>query len=50
MRLRMLKRLLNPPEVCVGRGSVDRVGCLEPARVLVVTGGSARRSGTLEDG
>jgi alcohol dehydrogenase class IV len=48
MKLRMLKRVLCPPEVCVGRGSVERLGCLDPARVLVVAGGSARPSGTLE--
>jgi len=47
MKLRMLKRVLNPPEVCLGKGSIERVGCLEPARVLVVTGGSARRSGVV---
>jgi alcohol dehydrogenase len=48
MKLRMLKRVLNPPEVCLGKGSVERVGCLDPARVLVVTGGSARRSGVVD--
>jgi alcohol dehydrogenase class IV len=48
MRLRMLKRILCPPEVCVGKGSVERLGCLEPARVLVVASGSTRRSGALE--
>jgi alcohol dehydrogenase class IV len=48
MKLRMLKRMLCPPEVCVGRGSIERLGCLEPARVLVVSGRSARRSGALE--
>jgi alcohol dehydrogenase len=48
MRMQMLKRLLCPPEVCVGKGSVERLYCLEPARVLVVTGGSARRNGALD--
>jgi alcohol dehydrogenase len=48
MRLRMLKRVLCPSEVCVGAGSVERLGCLEPARVLVLTAGSARRNGTLD--
>ena len=48
MRLQMLKRVLCPPEVCVGKGSVERLACLEPARVLVVTGGSARRNGAIE--
>jgi len=47
MKLR-LKRLLCPPEVCVGSGSVERLGCLEPARVLVVTGSSAGRTRILE--
>jgi alcohol dehydrogenase class IV len=48
MKLRLLKRMLCPPEVCVGQGSVQRLQCLEPARVLVVAGGSARQSGALE--
>lgn len=48
MRLQMLKRVLFPPEVCTGKGSVERLACLEPARVLVVTGSSGRRSGALE--
>jgi alcohol dehydrogenase class IV len=48
MKLRMLKRVLSPPEVCVGRGSVDRLSCLDPARVLVVAGESARPTGALE--
>lgn len=48
MRLQMLKRALFPPEVCTGKGSVERLGCLEPARVLVVTGGSGKRSGALD--
>jgi alcohol dehydrogenase len=48
MRLRMLKRVLFPAEVCVGKNSIDRLGCLEPARVLVVTSGGARSSGAAE--
>jgi len=48
MRLGMLKRTLLPPEVCVGKGSLGRLGCLDPARVLLVTGASARRTGALE--
>jgi alcohol dehydrogenase len=44
----MLKRVICPPEICVGKGSIERLGCLEPARLLVVTGSSARRSGTVE--
>jgi alcohol dehydrogenase len=48
MKLRMLKRVFCPPEVCVGKGSIERLGCLEPARVLVVTSGSVRRNGTIE--
>ena len=48
MKLQMLKRVLCPPEVCVGKNSVERLGCLEPARVLVITSGSARRNGSLE--
>lgn len=48
MRLRMLKRVLCPPEVCVGKGSVERLACLDPERILVVTGSSARRNGVLE--
>jgi alcohol dehydrogenase len=48
MKLRMLKRVFCPSEVCVGKGSIDRLGCLPPARVLVVAGGSARRSGATE--
>jgi alcohol dehydrogenase len=48
MKLRMLKRVMTPPEVCVGKGSVERVGCLEPARVLVVASGSAQRSGAVD--
>jgi alcohol dehydrogenase class IV len=48
MRLNMLKRALFPPEVCMGKGSVERLACLDQARVLVVTGGSARCSGALE--
>lgn len=48
MRLRMLKRVLCPPEVCVGNGSVERLACLDPTRVLVVAGSSARRNGVLE--
>jgi alcohol dehydrogenase len=48
MRLQMLKRVLFPREVCLGRGSVERLACLDPARVLVVTGSSAKRNGTLD--
>lgn len=48
MKLAMLKRILCPAEVCVGKGSVERLGCLEPARVLIVTGASARQSGALD--
>jgi alcohol dehydrogenase len=48
MRLRMLKRVLSPPEVCVGKGSVERLGCLEATRVLVVTSDSARHNGVLD--
>ena len=48
MRLQMLKRVLFPPEVCVGKGSVERLACLDPARVLIVTGASGKRSGALE--
>ncbi len=48
MRLQMLKRALFPSEVCVGKGSIERLACLEPARVLVVTGGSGRRSGAFD--
>lgn len=48
MRLQMLKRVLFPPEVCVGKGSLERLASLDPARVLVVAGGSARRSGGLD--
>jgi len=48
MRLQMLKRALFPPEVCTGKGSVERLACLEPAKILVVTGGSAKRSGALD--
>jgi alcohol dehydrogenase len=45
MRLSMLKRVLCPAEVCVGAGSLDRLGSLDPARVLVVTSSGARRRG-----
>lgn len=45
MRLQMLKRVLFPPEVCLGKGSLDRLAALEPARVLVITGASAGRTG-----
>jgi alcohol dehydrogenase len=48
MRLQMLKRVLFPPEVCVGKGSIERLACLDPARVLVVTGRSGRHSGALD--
>src|SRR5271166_5091785 len=48
MRLQMLKRVLFPTEVCTGKSSVERLACLDPARVLVVTGGSGRRSGALD--
>jgi len=48
LRLQMLKRVLFPPEVCTGKGSVERLACLDPARVLVVIGSSGRRSGALE--
>lgn len=48
MKLAMLKRILCPAEVCVGKGSVERLGCLDPARVLVVIGASARASGALD--
>lgn len=48
MRLRMLKRILCPPEVCVGKGCIERVACLDPERILVVIGSSARRNGVLE--
>jgi alcohol dehydrogenase class IV len=48
MRLQMLKRILCPQEVCVGKGSSERLGCIEPARVLVVAGHSAQQSGVLE--
>ena len=48
MRLQMLKRAFFPPEVCTGKNSVERLACLEPARVLVVTGGSGRLGGALD--
>ena len=48
MRLQMLKRVLFPAEVCTGKGSIERLACLDPARVLVVTGASGKRSGALE--
>jgi len=48
LRLQMLKRVLFPPEVCVSKGSVERLACLDFARVLVVTGNSGRRTGALE--
>lgn len=48
MNLRRLKRLLWPSEVCVGKDCVERLGCLDPARVLVLTGHSARNSNTLD--
>jgi alcohol dehydrogenase len=48
MRLQTLKRVLFPPEVCVGKGSVERLACLEPARILVVSGRSALRNGVLD--
>jgi len=48
MKLRMLKRLLWPHEVCVGAGSVERIGCLDSAKILLVTTGSARKTGALE--
>jgi hypothetical protein len=44
----MLKRVLFPPDVCMGKGSIERLAYIDPARVLLVTGGSARRSGALE--
>jgi alcohol dehydrogenase class IV len=34
--------------VCLGKGSVERLACLDPARVLIVTGASSKRSGALE--
>ena len=49
MRLRMLKRVLFTPEVCAGRGSIQRLACLDSGvRVLVVTGASAARTGALQ--
>lgn len=48
MRLQMLKRVLCPPEVCVGKGAIERLACLQPARVLIVISGSARRTGSLD--
>ena len=48
MRLQMLKRVLFPSEVCLGKGSLDRLGSLEPSRVLIVIGSSARRTGSLD--
>lgn len=36
LKLRMLKRVFTPPEVCVGRGSIERLACFDPDRVLVV--------------
>ncbi len=48
LRLRMLKRVFSPSEVCVGAGSLERLGGLEPARVLLVAGASARRHGMIE--
>lgn len=48
MKRLMLKRAFFPAEVCTGKGSTDRLGCLEPARVLVVSGVSARRCGAIE--
>lgn len=48
MKLRMLKRVFAPPEVCLGPGSLERIGCLEPARVLVVASRRACESGMLE--
>jgi len=44
----MLKRVLFPAEVCTGKGSVERLACLDAGRVLVVIGASGRRSGALE--
>ena len=43
MKLRMLKRVLFPPEVCLGKGSIERLACLDPGRVLVVAGRSSRQ-------
>ena len=38
LKLRMLKRVLAPPEVCVGKGGVERLACFDPAERLLVVG------------
>ena len=48
LKLRLLKRMILPPEVCSGPGSLERLGILEPgSRVLVLMSGSAARSAGL---
>ena len=48
-KLRLLKRIFFVPEVCAGRDSMQRLSCLDPgARVLILAGGSASRTGILE--
>jgi len=48
MKLATLSRLLFPGEVCVGKGSIERLSCLDPARVLLVTDVVLRRTGALD--
>jgi len=49
MKLRMLKRVFFPPEVCAGRDAIERLSCLEStARVLLMVSGSAADAGLLD--
>jgi len=48
MRLQLLKRVLFPPEVCTGKASIERLACLDPARLLLFAGSSAHKNGTTD--
>lgn len=48
MLLSMIRRVLQPGEVCAANGTVKRLGALDSRRTLVIAARSAERSGALE--
>ncbi|GAG05382.1 unnamed protein product, partial [marine sediment metagenome] len=48
MLLSMIRRVLQPAEVCAANGAVKRLGALDSRRTLVIAARSAGQSGTLE--
>jgi len=49
MKLRMLKRVFLPQEVCAGKDAIERLSCFDSsARVLLIVSGSLASAGLLE--